>query len=116
MNNLSLLVPAVYFFIILALATYLLIRGVTHIFVCLFAAAALAELIRSMGFFLISQAPGGFSANSIYMPILTALGFLGMVLFIAGFLSLTLYLLRPASPDPSLHRERRVRRPVIPPL
>jgi len=99
MNNLSLIVPAVYFFIILALATYLLIRGVTHIFVCLFAAAALIELIRSMGFFLISQAPGGFSANRVYMPILTGMGFLGMVIFITGFVSLTLYLLRAQPPQ-----------------
>ncbi len=52
MTNISLALPAFYFFIILGLSTYLLIRGITHIFVCLFAAAALIELIRSMGFLL----------------------------------------------------------------
>ncbi len=87
MNNISLALPALYFFIILALSTYLLIRGITHTFVCLFAAAALIELIRSMGFFLISLA-----------PTLSVIGFLGMVLFIGGFISLTMFLLRPATP------------------
>lgn len=66
MNNISLALPALYFFIILALSTYLLIRGITHTFVCLFAAAAVIELIRSMAFLLMSLAPGGFSANARY--------------------------------------------------
>ncbi len=99
MNTVSLALPALYFFIILGLATYLLIRGITHTFVCLFAAAALIELIRSMGFLLLSLAPGGFSANARYFPVLTAVGFLGMLLFVAGFISLTTYLLRPQPPQ-----------------
>jgi hypothetical protein len=99
MNNYSLVLPAVYFFVILGLSTYLLIRGITHTFVCLFAAAALIELIRSVGFFLMSLAPGGFSAHTSYMPALSAIGFLGMLAFTAGFVSLTIYLLRAQPPQ-----------------
>ena len=99
MSNYSLALPAFYFFVILGLCTYLLIRGVTHTFVCLFTAAALIELIRSMAFLLMSLAPGGFSANARYLPATTALGFLGMLLFIAGFVSLTIYLLRAQPPQ-----------------
>jgi hypothetical protein len=98
MNNYSLLLPAVYFFVILGLSTYLLIRGITHSFVCLFAVAALIELIRSMAFLLMSLAPGGFSANARYLPATSVLGFLGMLIFIAGFISLTIFLLRAQPP------------------
>ena len=94
MNNLILTLPVLYFFIILGLSAYLLIRGVTHTFICLFAAAALIELIRSMAYLLMSLAPGGFSANARYMPVLSVIGFLGMLGFIAGFGSLTVWLLR----------------------
>ena len=99
MNNISLALPALYFFIILALSTYLLIRGITHTFVCLFAAAALIELIRSMAFLAMSLAPGGFSANSRYLPAISAIGYFGMLVFIAGFVSLTTYLLRAQPPQ-----------------
>ena len=99
MNSLLYLLPAVYFLIILGLSTFLLVRGITHIFVCLFAAAALIELIRSMGFFFISQAPGGVGAYNTYMPIFSALGFIGMAIFIVGFLTLTLFLLRAQPPQ-----------------
>ncbi|MGI9086799.1 MAG: hypothetical protein ACR2HH_03500 [Chthoniobacterales bacterium] len=56
------------------------------------------ELIRSAGFYLMSVAPGGFSANQSYLPILSAVGLIGMLIFLAGFFALTTFLLRPVTP------------------
>ena len=52
-----------------------------------------------MAFLLMSLAPGGFSANARYMPALSGIGFLGMLTFIAGFVSLTTWLLRTQPPQ-----------------
>ena len=92
MNNFSLVVPALYFFIILGLCTYLLMRGITHAFVGWFAAAALIELLRSMALLLMNVAPGGLGAHTRYLPAASVIGYLGMLIFIVGFASLTRYL------------------------
>lgn len=98
MNTLSLVLPFLCFFVVLGLCTYLLIRGITHSFVCLFALSALIDLLRSLALLVISRAPGGFSANASYLPAISIASFLGIFVFLGAFVSLTLFLLRaPAS-------------------
>lgn len=100
MNSISLLLPLLYFLLVLGLCAYLLIRGITHTFVALFAGGALLHLIQSLGYFAMQEALGGFSANRQYFPILALLGGFGTICFAAAFITLTLFLLqaeRPAS-------------------
>src|SRR4051812_41201974 len=98
MTTLSLAFPILYHLIVLGLCTYLFIRGFTQLFVCLFAGGALLELLRSLAFFAMNFAPGGFSANYHYFPIISAIGFLGMIVFLGGFVAMTVYLLAPTAP------------------
>ena len=95
MNVISLAFPVLYFLLVLALCVFLLVRGIAHYFVAFFAAGALIHLVQSLGFLALQQAPGGFGANSIYLPLLSIVGALGTVFFGAGFIALTLFLLRP---------------------
>jgi hypothetical protein len=41
------------------------------------------------------EAPGGFSANTRYIPFLTVFGVLGTICFAAGFFTLAMFLLAP---------------------
>jgi hypothetical protein len=98
MNIFSLAVPLLYFLLVLGLCTFLIVRGITHVFVGLFAGGALLHLIQSLGYVALNQAPGGYSANARYFPFLAIFGGLGTLAFAVGFVLLTGYLLRPASP------------------
>ena len=95
MDKISIFIPVLYHFAILGCFTYLLIRGVTHSFVCLFAAGALLELIRSGAYLAMSMAPGGFSANERYFPVISGIGYVGMLAFLAAFVAMTAHFLRP---------------------
>jgi hypothetical protein len=99
MDAITLAVPLLYILLVLGLCTYLLIRGVTHAFVGIFAAGALIELIPRLGFIALHQAPGGFGGNAKFIPILTAFGLLGTICFAAGFVSLTTFLLTNTKPQ-----------------
>jgi hypothetical protein len=91
-------IGALYFLLLLALSTVLLIRGVTHLFVGLFACGAMLHVFQMFGFFYLRQAPGGYGANAQYFGILSAVGAFGTLLFAAAFVSLTLFLLRNKTP------------------
>ena len=96
------LTPAIsllYFLLVLGLCTFLIIRGVTHLFVGLFAGGALLHLLQSLGYLALNQAPGGYSANLRYFPILSLVGTLGTLVFAAGFVLLAGFLLRGAKTD-----------------
>jgi hypothetical protein len=97
MTTISLAFPILYHLAVLGLCAYLFMRGFTHVFLYLFAGGALLEVLRSGAFLAMNFAPGGLSANVHYFPIISAIGFLGMIVFLAGFVSLTMYLLRPAT-------------------
>ena len=94
MEILSLAIPALYYLLLLGLCTFLLIRGITHLFVGLFACGAFLHVIQMLGFFYVRQAPGGFSANAQYLPIFSAIGLFGTVVSAVAFVSLTMFLLR----------------------
>ncbi len=94
MDTIAFAFPILNFFIVLALQIYLLIRGILHPFVGLFAVGALLHLIQGLGFLALQQAPGGISANSRYLPMLSGLGMLGGLVSLAGFVALTLFLSR----------------------
>jgi hypothetical protein len=98
MNSIGFIIPLLYLLFLLGLFTFLLVRGVTHSFIGLFAAGALLELIPHLGFLAMQAMPGGFSANRAYYPLLTIVGSLGMFCFAAGFLLLAKFLLGPAKP------------------
>jgi hypothetical protein len=98
MTTISLAFPVLYNLAVLGLCTYLFIRGFTQLFICLFAGGAALELIRSLAFLAINFAPGGFSANAHYFPIISAIGFLGMIVFLAGFAAMTMYFIKPTTP------------------
>jgi hypothetical protein len=85
---------AIYHLAVLGLFAFLLIRGVTEVFVALFAVGALLHLLQTMGFFYMRSAPGGFGAHTQYLPVLTILGMLGTLAFAAAFISLAMFLLR----------------------
>jgi hypothetical protein len=94
MNLISLGIPALYYLFVLAILSFLLVRGITHLFVGLFAAGAFVHLLQSMVYLLLSRAPGGFGAYSQYFAILAIVGFVGTILFVAAFISLAAFLLR----------------------
>jgi|SRR3712207_1449260 len=98
MEIIGLAIPALYFLFLLALCTLLLIRGVTHLFVGLFAAGAFLHIIQMLGFFYVRQAPGGYSANAQYFPIFSAIGAFGTIVSAVAFCSLTIFLLRNKTP------------------
>ena len=86
---------------VLAVCIYLLVRGVTHLFVPLFAAGALLELMRTLGFLVLQR--GGFTGNMHLVPIVSLIGTIGMLLSAAGFVALAAFLLRKdASKPPAL--------------
>lgn len=94
MNLMSWLLPTLYYVFVFGVCTYLLIRGVTHLFVSLFAAGALLGIFRMLGWIALEQAPGGIGENMRYMPVLTLIGSLGMLVSVAAFFSLAAFLLR----------------------
>lgn len=94
MDLLSWTVPVLYHGAVLGACAYLLMRGVTHSFVALFGAGALLELIRTLGLILLQRGPGGFGDNMRFLPVVTLVGTVGMLLSIAAFIALTAFLLR----------------------
>ncbi len=98
MELLSLSIGALYYLVLLGCCTLLLIRGVTHTFVALFACGAFLHVLQMLGFIYLRQAPGGFGANAQYFPLLSAAAMFGSIVFGAGFVALTLFLLRNKTP------------------
>ena len=94
MDTIRLAFTLLYLVFVLGLCTYLLIRGITHSFIALFACGALLHMIPQLGFFILSQMPGGFGANSQYFPMLAIFGLLGTLCFAGGFFLLTKFLLQ----------------------
>jgi hypothetical protein len=80
--------------LVLGLFAFLLVRGVTEVFVALFAAGALLHLVQTMGFFYMRSAPGGFSAHAELLPMLTGVGMLATLVMAGAFVALTAFLLR----------------------
>jgi hypothetical protein len=99
MTTLSLAIPIGYSLIIFGLCTYLLVRGITHLFVGLFAGGALLHMIPSLGFMFFQFAPGGLSANARYLPFLSVFGALGALVSLAAFACLVAFLLRLQKPQ-----------------
>jgi hypothetical protein len=91
-------VPLLYYGFVLALSTYLLIRGITHLFVPLFAVGALLELMRTLGFMILQR--GGFAENMHLVPIVSLVGTIGMLLSGGAFVALAAFLLRTATSKP----------------
>ncbi len=100
MPGLAFALPALSVFVVLALQIYLLIRGIVHSFVGLFAASALLHLIQALGFLALELARGGISAHNRYLPMLSAFGILGGLVSLAGFVALALFLLKREKPSP----------------
>ncbi|HEY0370016.1 MAG TPA: hypothetical protein VGC85_10485, partial [Chthoniobacterales bacterium] len=87
-------VPTLYSLFLVALFTFLLMRGITHTFVALFLAGSILHLAQTCGYMLLNHLPGGFGANQQYLPILAGAGVLGTIVFAAAFVSLAAFLLR----------------------
>ena len=100
MDTISLAFPILYFLFIIALCTYLLIRGITHSFVALFAGAAVLQMIPRLGYLVLQQTPGGFAAHSRYFPVLSGFGMFGTLVSMAAFISLAAFLLRRPQTQP----------------
>lgn len=94
MNILSFGISALFYAIVIALCAYLLVRGVTHLFVGLFLAGGLLHLLQALAYAVMSRLPGGFGAYTQYFFVLAIVGALGTILFAAAFISLTAFLLR----------------------
>ncbi len=94
MNLLSLVVPTLFNLLVLGLFAYLFVRGVTHLFVGLFAAGALLHGLQMFGYLLLSRMPGGVGANAQYLPAMAIAGALGTILFAVAFVLLAMFLLR----------------------
>ena len=94
MDVLSFGFGAIYYLLVLGIFIFLLMRGVTELFVAFFAGGALIHLLQTVGFLSMRFAPGGFGAHSRFFPLLGLVGLLAMLLFAAGFISLAIFLLR----------------------
>ncbi|MDQ6622613.1 MAG: hypothetical protein M3Y86_03905 [Verrucomicrobiota bacterium] len=66
-------IPALYSLLVLGCCVFLLVRGVTHLFVALFICGAFLHLIEMLGYLYLRRAPGGFSANAHWFPFLAIL-------------------------------------------
>ncbi len=99
MNTLLTIAGTLYVLLVLALCAWLLLRGITHSFVGLFAAGALLELIPRFGFLVLREVPGGFPLHAGLIPILSVFGILGILSFAAGFITLTMFLLSAPKTD-----------------
>ncbi len=77
----------------LGLCAFLLVRGITHAFIALFAGGSLLHLIQSLSYEALTQAPGGYGGNASYLPILAIFGMLATLVFALGFIALTAFLL-----------------------
>ena len=98
MSILPSLVTLLYLLLVLGLCTYLLIRGITHAFVALFACGALLHMIPPLGYLALRQTAGGVPAYSRYIGFLTIFGAFGTICFAAGFILLARFLLGASSP------------------
>lgn len=94
MNYVGMGIQALFNLLVIVLCAYLLIRGITHLFVGLFAAGALLHMLQTMGFVVFSRMPGGIGAHTEIFPFLSIVAALGTLLFAAAFISLTMFLLR----------------------
>lgn len=92
-NVISIGVPALFYLLVVCLCAYLLVRGVRHAFVSLFAAGAFLHGIQTLAYLVLLVMRGGYQSYTRYLPILGAVGALGTVLFAAAFVLLTLFLL-----------------------
>jgi hypothetical protein len=99
MNIIAWGVPLLYSLLIIALCGYLLIRGITHAFVGLFAAGALLHMLQAMTYIFLTQMPGGIGAYSTYLPLVGIVGGIGTVISAAAFITLTTFLVRPVAPS-----------------
>jgi hypothetical protein len=87
-------IPLLYTISVMGVCAYLLSRGITHVFIILFAVGAMLRAFPTIGILLFQQAPGGIAANMRWFSALSMLGMLGAVLSAAAFLSLAVFLLR----------------------
>src|SRR5437762_13215338 len=85
----------IYSLFLLGLFGYLLIRGVTHFFVPFFFAGALLELLQQVGFLVLQNMAGGYSANRGCFSLLSHFGVPGPIGLATGFLLLAQFLLPP---------------------
>lgn len=99
MTAVSLAFPVLSAAVVVAICAYLLIRGVTHLFVILFAVAAILHALPSAGFLLLQQAPGGISAHLPVVTMLSIFGMLGTLASLAAFFSLASFLLAARPPE-----------------
>jgi uncharacterized membrane protein len=93
-QTISLVVPLLYTLFVIAVCGYLLARGVSHLFVMLFAIGALLHALPTVGFLLLQQAPGGISANASWLGVFSLFGVLGTLVSAAAFLLLASFLMR----------------------
>ena len=93
MDIIPFVLPLLYLLFVLGLCTFLLVRGVTHSFIALFASGALLHMIPQLGYVILRQMPGGFSAYDRFLPVLSIFGAFGTLCFAAGFLLLARFLL-----------------------
>ena len=94
MDLISLAFAFLYTVVVVGICGFLLARGFTHGFILWFGAGALLEAVPRIGFFVLQQAPGGFSADMGLVPIFSAIGRAGTICFLVGFVLLAAFLLR----------------------
>lgn len=99
MEIISFLIAIVYSVIALGICGYLLARGFTHSFILWFGAGAALEAVPRIGFHVLQQLPGGVGAHVKWMPAFSALGMLGTLCFVVGYLMLALFLVRTKPPE-----------------
>ena len=71
MQFISLAVSLLYSVFVVGLCCYLLARGITHLFVILFAVSTILHALPSVGFLLLQQMPGGISAHDTWTKLVT---------------------------------------------
>ena len=95
----TLVFPLLYTVFVLGVCAFLLARGVTHLFVILFAVGAVLHAIPTLGIVLLQQAPGGIGANIHSLTAFSVFGVLGTFVSGAAFVLLAKFLLRTPAPE-----------------
>jgi hypothetical protein len=93
-QTIALVFPLLYTLFVIGVCGFLLARGVSHLFVILFAVGAVLHALPSLGILLLQQAPGGISANARWLGVFSLFGVLGTLISMAAFLLLASFLMQ----------------------
>ncbi len=94
MRTIAMLLPILFYLLVLAICLHLLLRGIKATFLQLFVAGALLYLVQSLSYVALSRLEGGLMAHAGYLKWLALVGASATALWAGAFLALAAFLKR----------------------